>query len=258
MEKSKIGIIGGGVLGGAMKGYFTEAKIYDKYKELDSLEEVKAQDLIFVCVPTPYTQGIGFDYSVLDEVFGNLAGLEGKVVVIRSTVLPGTTEKYQEKYPQLKLMFNPEFLDEATAQEDYSKPDKQIIGYTDQSKDLAQEVLDLLPQAPFMTIMAAHDAEMVKYMVNNYYALRVIFANQVYDLCQKAGLDYEAVKEAFIHDRRVADGHFKPVHKGYRGYGGKCLRKDMDSMIDFFEQNGVEPRLFRTVKEINLTLNDGK
>ena len=258
MANKKIGIFGGGVLGNAMKQYFKEAKIYDKYNDSDSLEEVLASEIIFVCIPTPYTEGKGFGLTEMNDVFGKLASLKDKIVVIRSTVLPGTTQTYQNQHPNLKVLFNPEFLTEATAVEDFLHPDKQLVGYTDKSQKIAEEVLALLPQAPFKKTMRAAEAEMVKYMVNNYYALKVIFANQIYDICQAAGLDYEAVKECFAADKRIIDSHLQITHKGYRGVGGKCLRKDVYSLIDFAKDKGVDFALLKTAKEINSKLNDGK
>lgn len=258
MTKQKIGIFGGGVLGKAMKQYFPEAKIYDKYNAQDSLEEVTSQDIIFICVPTPYTAEVGFDLTEMNNVFNDLKSVKNKIVVIRSTVLPGTTEKYQERYPDLKVLFNPEFLTEATATEDFLHPDKQIIGYTEKSREIAEEVLKILPNAPFKKVLPAKEAEMVKYMVNSYYAVKVTFANQIYDICQAGGIDYNLVKEAFAADKRVVDSHLDIFHKGYRGFGGKCLRKDIYSLIDFAKQNGFEPKLLESAKEINLTLNEGK
>jgi UDPglucose 6-dehydrogenase len=195
----------------------------------------------------------------MDDVFSKLKDLKSKIVVIRSTVIPGTTENYQQKYPNLKVLFNPEFLTDATANKDYAKPDKQIIGYTTASQGAAaQEVLDLLPDAPYKKAMPAKEAEMVKYMVNSYYATKVTFANQIYDICQAAGIDYETVKEGFKADKRVIDSHLEIFHKGYRGFGGKCLRKDLYSLIDFAKKKGAEPKLLEAAKEINLNLNDGK
>jgi len=261
MTKQKIGIFGGGVLGKAMKHYFPEAKIYDKYNVQDSLEEVINQDIIFICVPTPYTAEAGFDLTEMNNVFDDLKQVKNKIVVIRSTVLPGTTEKYQEQYPDLKILFNPEFLTEATATEDFLHPDKQIIGYANKNQDVAVEILNLLPDAPFKKVLPAKEAEMVKYMINSFYAVKVIFANQIYDICQTADINYDLVKEAFSADKRIGAkviDHLEIFHKNYRGFGGKCLRKDIYSLIDFAKQRGFSPKLLEIAKEINLNLNDGK
>lgn len=245
-------------MGQAMKRYFFEAKIYDKYHSQDSLEEVINRDIIFICVPTPYAAEAGFDLTEMNNVFNDLKSVKNKIVVIKSTVLPGTTANYQIQRPDLKILFNPEFLTEATAAEDFLYPDKQIVGYTEKSQDIAEEILRILPEAPYKKIMPAKEAEMVKYMINSYYAVKVIFANQIYDICRAGGIDYNLVKEAFIADKRVVDSHLDILHKGYRGFGGKCLRKDIYSLIDFAKQRGFDPKLLEVAKEINLTLNEGK
>jgi UDPglucose 6-dehydrogenase len=173
-------------------------------------------------------------------------------------VVPGTTAKYQEKYPSLRVLFNPEFLTEVTSEQDFLHPDKQLVGYTPKSQAVAEEVLVLLPAAPYKKAMPSGEAEMVKYMVNCFYAVKVTFANQIYDICTAAGLDYETVKEAFTADKRVVNQHLEIFHKGYRGFGGKCLRKDTYSLIDFAEKLKVDPALFKAAKELNLKLNDNK
>ncbi len=255
----KIGIIGGGVVGSAIKDFFNSpdfaVKIYDKYKPIDPLDEVLTSDYIFIGVPTPYNHG--FDLAEMNDAFNNLKAVKDKIVIIKSTVLPGTTDNYQKQYPNLKILFNPEFLTEATAVEDFRKPDKQIVGYTAQSQGVAEQVLNLLPPAPLQKIMPAREAEMVKYAVNSFYALKVIFANQLYDLCQKIGFDYDLVRQGFAADKRIFDSHFEIFHKGYRGYGGKCLRKDVDSLIDFGERNNFSLELLKTAKEINDKLREG-
>jgi len=194
----KIAIIGAGMVGGSLARYFSQHKgtkpiLYDPPKGLGSKEELNQAEIVFICVPTPYREEVGFDTSFLDEAFAVLDGT--KTVVIKSTVEPGTTDGYQNKYPQHKVLFNPEFLTEATADHDTLNPNRQIIGYTDQSRAVAEEVLVLLPPAPFQKIIKAKEAETVKYFSNTFYALKVAFANQFYDFCQKIGVDYEAIKE---------------------------------------------------------------
>jgi len=248
-SKYKIGIIGGGVVGQAMASFFDGAKLYDKFKSLDSIADVLAQDVIFVCVPTPYNNG--FDRSVLDDVFGNFKDLSDKIIVIKSTSLPGTTDFYQEKFPRLKILFNPEFLSEKTAAEDFLKPDKQIVGYTDKSQPDAELVLSLLPSAPYKKIMPAKAAELVKYAINSFYATKVIFGNWLYDLSESLGVDYNQLKEAFVSDQRITDSHFDVWHGGYRGFGGKCLPKDLKSIKDFTTALGLDAALLEAVDEMN-------
>lgn len=251
-----IGIVGGGVVGLAVKAYYPQAKIYDKFKDMDSWEATAAQDIIFICVPTPYNQGI--DLTATLETFEKLKDFKNKIVVIKSTVIVGTTEKMQQQYPKLKILFNPEFLDNSTAVKDFAKPDKQIVGYTSASQDVAPEILEILPPAKYRKIVPSKAAEMVKYMVNTYYATKVIFGNQIYDMCTALGVDYDQAREAFEHDRRVAPGNFDVWHGGYRGFGGKCLPKDLASFVELSHDLGVDLSLLKEVQEINNKLLRGK
>ena len=249
----KIGIVGLGMVGGALmrslnnKG--AEMYFYDKEKKEGSIEEVNQADIIFVCVPTPFDKKKGFDLSYIEDVCNSISG--NKIIVIKSTVLPGTTEKFQQKYPQHKFLFNPEFLTEATADQDVNFPTRQIMGYTDKSRSIAEDVMKILPKATFEKIMPAKEAEMVKYFSNTWYATKVVFANQMYDLCQKICIDYEIVKEAATADKMIGPSHLEVFHKGYRGYGGKCLPKDIRALIDFADKNGINLELHKKVEEIN-------
>jgi len=249
----KIGIIGVGMVGGALKKYFEKKGInsflYDKGKNLGSVEEVNQAEIIFICVPTPFNKEKGFDLSFVEEACENISSQ--KIIVIKSTVLPGTIEKLQQKYSQHKFLFNPEFLTEATADQDMEYPDRQILGYTKQSYNIAGDILQILPLASFERIMPATEAEMVKYFGNTWFSTKVIFANQMYDLCQKLGIDYNIVMETVGVDKRIGRTHLKVFHKDYRGYGGKCLVKDIRALIQFADKNSIDLKLHRIVEEIN-------
>ncbi len=250
----KIGIMGVGVVGGAVRNYLestgVEPLLYDPGKKLGSLAEVNQADLVYICVPTPYVAGVGFDESSIGEAFRNLRG--GKTVVIKSTVLPGTTQKYQDAYPDQHVLFNPEFLREASANQDFLVPDRQIVGFCDEGdSDLAQEILESLPRAPHETVVPSAVAEMTKYATNSFLALKVIFGNELFDLCRAAGIDYELVKEGFGVDARIGDSHLDVNDAGYRGYGGKCLPKDTMSLLDLADDLGVPMRLLEAAHEVN-------
>ena len=253
-KKPKIGIIGIGYVGGAVKNWFEKEKyplfLYDKYKKIGSLEEIDNSEIIFICVPTPFIEKSGgYNDKAILESFKILKG--SKIVVIKSTILPGSTEKLQRKFPQHKIVFNPEFLRSKTAKEDFLNPKRQIIGYTQKSKGIARRILTLLPKAPYQKLIPAKEAETAKYFGNAFLASKVIFANQMYDLCQKLGIDYEKVKEAAGADKMIGKTHLEIFHKGYRGYGGKCLRKDIKSLIKFADEQGIDLKLHKTVEEIN-------
>lgn len=251
-KNKKIGVIGIGVVGEALVSVLDKPLLYDKYKNIGSPEEVNKADIIFICVPTPYDKKTGFDLSAVKNVFSIIKGK--KNVVIKSTILPGTTEKMQEKYPQHKVLFNPEFLRAVSAKEDMAKPYEQIIGYTKQSKNIAKEILTILPKAPHEFVVPSGEAEMAKYFSNAFLATRVIFANQIYDLCEKLGLDYDLVKEMAGANPRIGNWHFNIFFEGYRGFSGTCLPKDTKSLIQLGDMVDIDLKLLKLVDKINKKL----
>lgn len=254
MKEYKIGVIGVGMVGGAVARYF-ESKgekpiLYDPPRGLDSKEEINKANVIFICVPTPYDEERGgFDLSCVRQAVSVLNG--EKIVVLKSTILPGSTDQIQNEFPQHKILFNPEFLTEVTADQDMGYPDRQIVGYTEKSFNVAKDIILILPLAPFERIIPARAAEVVKYFNNAWFGTKVIFANQIYDICEKLNLDYDAVSECASADKRVGPSHLKVLHKGYRGYGGKCLPKDIRAFIQLGDKLGAEQKFLKIVEEIN-------
>lgn len=257
-----IGIIGAGVVGGSLRAYLEDqghdVRVYDPPKGFDSMDAVEEASVVFVCVPTPYTPGVGFDDRYLLDAVGSIAG--HKAVVIKSTVLPGTTEMLQERMPQHRFLFNPEFLREATAFDDFINPDRQIVGHTEQSRGDAERVMSLLPRAPFERLCRASEAEMAKYVANSFLAVKVSYANEVYDVCEEMRIDYSAVRDMVAADVRIGASHMDVFDSGYRGYGGKCLPKDSKSLLDFAKTMGIEMQVLRAADRVNVALRgvDGK
>lgn len=258
-QRTKVGIIGLGYVGGSVRSWFDKNKdtyelfLYDKFKNVGSVEEVNRADFIFIAVPTPYVKGKGYDDSAVRESVANVRN--GKTIIIKSTVMPRSTEKFQKRYPKKTLMFNPEFLRAATAVQDFLKPERQIVGYANaKGKTMAAKVLALLPNAPYRKIMTSTEAEMVKYFGNSFLAARVIFANQIYDICKAAGISYENVKEGASHDPRVGPYHFDVFDSGYRGYGGPCLPKDVRALMQFGKSVGSETDMLAAMEKINKKL----
>ncbi len=243
----KIGFIGQGFIGSAYaddfedRGY--ETVRYDNEKYEKNKNKIALCDIVFIAVPTPTTPK-GFDYSIVEEVLG-LVGQE-KIAVIKSTILPGTTEKLQKKFSDKFIMHSPEFLRAVTAKEDAANPNRNIIGYTKKSKEKAKEVLEILPKAPYNKIMPVKNAELVKYMGNCFLAQKVIFANLVYDLTEKLNIDYDEVKEAVGADPRIGEGHLSIDHFDGRGAGGYCFIKDLAAFSSLYrdmvteDKNGIQ------------------
>ncbi len=246
--------MGVGFVGGALRKYFESVEVkpfvFDPGKNEGSIEDVNRAEVIFVCVPTPYyLDGSGFDLSF---VHAALKALQGeKIVVIKSTVIPGTTAQLQREYPQHKFMYSPEFLTEITADQDMCFPDRQILGTTESSFTVAADIMAMLPLAPFERIVPSTAAEMTKYAGNTWFAVKVAFSNQMYDLAQTLEVDYDQVKECLAADKRIGRTHLDIFHKGYRGYGGKCLPKDTRALIQLGASKGVDLTLLRAAEEYN-------
>lgn len=199
-------------------------------------------DIVFIAVPTP-TNGTGFDSSIVRAVLP-LVGI-GKTAVVKSTLLPGTTEALQKEFPDRIILHSPEFLREASAAHDAANPARNLIGMPKKSKKhraAAEQVLAILPPAPFTAIMSARSAEFVKYAGNFFLALKVVYANLLYDLATSLALPHPEVSEAIAADPRIgashlsvfsASGHAK---KRGRGAGGHCLIKDLEAFRLIYEE----------------------
>jgi len=160
----------------------------------------------------------------------------------------------QALYPQHRFLFNPEFLTETTVDQDMQFPTRQIVGYTSEGRRDAEKVLGMLPHAPFEKIVHVKVAELVKYFGNAFYALKVSYANQIYDLCQSMGVDYDHIKECAQAEPWIGKQHLDIYHKGYRGYGGKCLPKDTRSLIQLADTLGVDLAVLKAAEAYNIEL----
>lgn len=252
--KGKIAVMGVGWVGGAVARWFDDAGLeplrYDPPKGMGSDADLVAAEMVFVCLPTPFDASKGgFDLSYVEDGIGRLP--DGKIVVIKSTVLPGTVESLQKKYPQHLFVFNPEFLRQVSADADFRAPDRQIVGVTDASRSVAEVVLSVLPAAPFVRVLGATEAEAVKYFGNCFLAMKVVFANQMFDLCRAVGVDYDAVKDCAAADPRIGPSHLQVLHDGYRGYGGSCFPKDVRALIQLGDAVGAEQELLKAAERLN-------
>lgn len=255
--ESLIGFIGQGFIGKNMADDFESRGYrvvrYDNHKYASNKEGIRDCDYVFIAVPTPSTPA-GFDDSILAEVL-SLVG-EGKTAIIKSTIKVGTTEKFQKLYANKYILHSPEFLTEKNAALDSKFPPRNIVGYSAKAKEKAKLVLELLPKAKYELIVKSGEAELIKYMGNNFLYLKVIFANLVYNLCQRKGLDYNIVAEAVGHDARIGSSHLQIKHqsglKGQagRGAGGNCFIKDMAAFIEMFEEEGIENKEDKLVLDV--------
>ncbi len=223
-------------------------------------ELIKTCDIVFIAVPTPTTPE-GFDFSAVSDALA-LVG-KGKTAVVKSTLLPGTTEKLQEAFPELYVLCSPEFLVEKTAAHDAAHPNRNIIGIpkdTEEHRVRARAVLEVLPRAPYETIVRSRDAEFVKYAGNCFLFTKVIFMNIFYDLVHEMGGGWDRVREALVHDPRIGESHTNPVHQQGRGAGGHCFIKDFEAFRKLYEKEVGDREgaaVVSTLAEKNIALLTG-
>lgn len=232
----KVGIIGNGFVGEAQAFAFSpisEVYIYDvnPLRSLHTKEEVYNCDFIFVAVPTPMHSDGTQDLTYINEVFSQASG-DG-IYIIKSTILPGTTELLITKYPNLKIVFSPEFLTERTSKLDMMTQSRIIIG--SENEILSKEVEKLFATR-FMNRHFIHTdtktAELIKYMNNTFFATKISIINEFKRLSDKLGADWEKALYGFVSDGRIGDSHLHvPGPDGMHGYGGVCFPKDVNALV---------------------------
>lgn len=246
MNKVKIGFIGQGFVGKnyaddfEARGYavirYAKEKPYNKNKDV-----IKYCDIVFIAVPTPTTPK-GYDASIIRTVLP-LTGI-GKIVVLKSTIFPGLTEKIQEEFPDKIVVNSPEFLSEATARHDASHPFVNIVGMTKETvehKKAAKLVHSILPKAPENFTVKSIEAEIIKYTHNCSGYTQIIFFNLMYDLSQKMEANWQTIEKAIKVDPFIPTRYASPVHKSGRGAGGHCFIKDFAALREIYEKTVANP-----------------
>jgi len=268
-----IGIIGSGFVGNAVRygfspnvGVDAKIRVYDKNpsKSLHTLEEVVIEsDIIFLSVPTPSNKDGTINVDIVDEALNDMnvyAASVDNIILLRSTVVPGTTRKLQEKYSNLRIVFNPEFLTERSANFDFINQTRFILGGN--SADI-KEVSELFRQRFGHSISIVETnyetAELIKYMTNTFFATKISFLNDMKLLSDKCGAIWDDAIEGFVRDGRVGHSHLDvPGHDGRYGFGGSCFPKDIQALIKYGEGLGVDMNVLKGTWKTNLKVRPEK
>ena len=269
----RIGIIGKGFVGSAVQfgfspsvGVDADVKVYDKdqNKSTHTLQEVVVEsDIIFLSVPTPSNLDGTINLDIVEEALNNInvyATSVDNIILVRSTVTPGSTRKLQLKYPNLRLVFNPEFLTERAANFDFINQTRFILGGN--SGDM-KEVSELFRQRFGNSISIVETnfetAELIKYMTNTFFCTKISFLNDMKLLSDKCGAIWEQAVEGFVRDGRIGHSHLNvPGHDGKYGFGGSCFPKDIQALIKYGDENGVDMRVLKAAWETNLKVRPEK
>ena len=258
-----IGIIGQGFVGNAIyqkfKNYF-EVLTFDLDSKLcnSTLENICDRcETIFVCLPTPMNENGSCCTDIVEDVLKDIEILTSfeqkeKTIVLKSTVSPGTTKKWNIEFNFLNIVFNPEFLTEANAVNDFENQSRIILGGPrPQTTKLKQIYSKVFPKAHIIKTDSTH-AEMVKYLTNSFLATKVSFANEIYQICEKLKVDYDKVVEYATLDDRLGKTHWQvPGPDGDYGFGGHCLPKDLSALIHIAMKLDVDINVLNAVEEAN-------
>jgi len=241
-----IGIIGFGVVGKAAANTLQKCyRIikYDKYQDLDSFEDLSVCKFVFIMVPTPFDcKDNAVDDSAITESLRRLDSISfSNIVIIKSTVPPGFCQKYNKLY-DFEIVFNPEFLRESTTpNEDFENQDTIVIGTDDESvfisvKEMYERIT--VPNAKYCHT-TTKEAEMIKCAQNTMLASRVALANMIYDACKSNDVDYKKIKAIAFDSFEILGPHMTqvPGPDGKRGFGGKCLPKDIRAFSTVYESD---------------------
>lgn len=264
MSRKTIGIIGYGFVGKAVaqlqEAYHVE--IYDPYViGLETNLLAFQQDIVFVCVPTPVDSYGTYDLTIVEESAQKWSELRKRdsILVIKSTISPGTVEKLCEKHDTDRIVHNPEFLTQRTAMQDFRKPVEVIVGGDRRCSfavlDMYRGYYPIGHDEPKYVATSARIAELVKVVRNSYYATKVTFFNEVYEFASAMGIDYSEFREIFTlggnHPWVESQHTSVPGPDGMFGFGGKCLPKDAENLMNLAADNGVDMSLLRVAVEEN-------
>jgi len=269
---TKIGVVGNGYVGGALAHGFSpastgrcEVKVHDVLPErsMNTLDEtVNDSDFVFVSVPTPMNKNGSISLKFINEAFKQINGVnrrDDNIIILKSTVVPGTTEKLQKKFPGLNIVFNPEFLTEKSARLDFINQTRIVLGgekiHTSQVAELFNERFKYchIIQTDFKT------SEMIKYFCNIFFSVKVSFANEMKLICDTIGGDWEKALEGFVADGRIGDSHLNvPGPDGKMGFGGSCFPKDINAFMSFAKDIGVKTNTINGAWETNLDVRPEK
>jgi UDPglucose 6-dehydrogenase len=254
MEDYTVGIIGAGVVGQSLIKLFESASIpvavYDPARWLSTPQDaINRCRFAFVCVPTPMASDGSCDTSIVEEV---VEWCESDVIVIRSTVAPGTTDRLRYRTGK-RIVFQPEYIGETVAHPlvDHNDHGFSVLGGLPcdimHVANLYMRIFNAYHRFYFCSAMCA---ELAKYMENAFYAIKVTFCNEFFDIAKAFNVDYNELREVWLADPRISRDHTF-VYPDNRGFSGKCLPKDTSAIIAAAHARGKATELLSAVMKMN-------
>ena len=268
----KIGVVGKGFVGSAVQFGFSpntgcnaEVRVYDKdpNKSSHTLDEVvNNSNFIFLSVPTPSNKDGSVNLDIVREALSDINKVikNNSIILLRSTMIPGSTQEFQDSFPELKLVFNPEFLTERSANFDFINQSRFIVGgQPENTKKVSEMYKWRFGQSVPVIETNFETAELIKYMNNCFLATKVSFMNEMKLVSDQCGADWDEAVEGFIRDGRIGHSHLNvPGHDGRFGFGGSCFPKDIQAMINFGQSLGLKMNTLTGAWETNLEVRPEK
>jgi len=241
----KIAVVGCGFVGRAVINGFRNVVCAVDPVMGTKISDIKEADVIFICVPTPMGVGGAVDVSIVRSVLQETTHLNA-LMVLKSTVPPNYVQEFADEYE--KFVYNPEFLTEANAFDDFLNPISNVYGGKPEYTALLEKIYKDYSNCTEANTyhMTAVEASFVKYLDNTFLATKVMFMNQFFDVVQKTDANYDVIKTAVINDKRIGSSHMNvPGHDGRKGYGSACYSKDVPAFINYATSVGVKISILR-------------
>ena len=271
--KKNIGIIGKGFVGSAVAHGFSSAcgydgviRVYDSnpIRSTHSLDEtINESNFLFISVPTPSNSNgsVNLDilYNCINDIQCNLNG-NNPVILIRSTVVPGTTQALSDKFPDLNIVFNPEFLTERSANFDFINQARFVLGGDSSSTNVVAELFRDRFGSQIPIIETTYEtAELIKYMCNTYFATKISFLNEMKLIADQVNVNWDDAMNGFLSDGRIGHSHTNiPGHDGKKGFGGSCFPKDVQAIIHYAKSLNIDLGTLEGAWKTNLKIRPEK
>jgi len=253
-----IGIIGQGFVGNAV---FQKFKFFFKVYTFDIKKELSNSTfenllnncrIIFICLPTPMNKDGSCNSKLVEETIAKINSKKQTIVVNKSTVPPGSTDRLNQKYKNVEILFNPEFLTERNSVDDFNGQNRIILGGPRNATTILKQIYSKVFPNSYIIKTGSTHAEMIKYFTNSFLAIKVSFANEMHELCKTLNLDYDKVVEYATLDNRLGKSHWAvPGPDGDFGFGGHCFPKDLSAIIKITDDLNTTNNVLLSAKKTN-------
>jgi UDPglucose 6-dehydrogenase len=254
----EIGIVGNGFVGNAINEGFKNHYnmiVYDKnpQKSPNILQELYNLKYIFICVPTPMDNKGNLDLSIVKAAIKELGG--HKTLIIKSTITPAGALDLIKSFSQHTLVFNPEFLTERTAVEDFKNPSRIVLGGDPEAVNHIFNIYErIFPDTYINYILTdAKTACFIKYFCNCFFAAKISLINEFKQTAEIENIDWPVALGGLLSSGWVNHMHTQcPGPDGKKGFGGKCFPKDLNAFIEYSKSLGISPLMLEAAWEKNL------